>query len=53
MEQHGGIITQDDLKNYRAKSRTPIKANWNGGFRRNQEFGPHSIELGATTGLIG
>ncbi|KGK02148.1 gamma-glutamyltransferase [Pseudoalteromonas sp. ND6B] len=30
MKQHGGIITQDDLKNYRAKSRTPIKANWNG-----------------------
>ena len=30
MHQHGGIINQDDLKRYRAKSRTPIKANWNG-----------------------
>tara|TARA_B110000046_G_scaffold184788_1_gene224263 strand:+ start:1732 stop:3402 length:1671 start_codon:yes stop_codon:yes gene_type:complete len=30
MLQHGGIINQDDLKNYTAKSRTPIKASWNG-----------------------
>ena len=30
MHQHGGIINQDDLKNYTAKSRTPIKASWNG-----------------------
>ncbi|WP_368484959.1 gamma-glutamyltransferase [Pseudoalteromonas sp. SD03] len=30
MHQHGGFINQDDLKRYRAKSRTPIKANWNG-----------------------
>ena len=29
MLQHGGIINQDDLKNYTAKSRTPIKASWN------------------------
>ncbi len=30
MQQQGGIISKDDLKNYTAKSRTPIKANWNG-----------------------
>ena len=30
MAQHGGIITQADLKGYQAKSRTPIKASWNG-----------------------
>lgn len=30
IHQHGGIINQDDLKNYTAKSRTPITANWNG-----------------------
>ncbi|ASM50647.1 gamma-glutamyltranspeptidase [Pseudoalteromonas espejiana DSM 9414] len=30
MQQHGGIITQADLKNYTAKSRIPIKAKWNG-----------------------
>ncbi|MCQ8888967.1 gamma-glutamyltransferase [Pseudoalteromonas carrageenovora] len=30
MLQHGGIINQDDLKDYTAKSRTPIKASWNG-----------------------
>ena len=30
MHQHGGIIDQDDLKNYTAKSRVPIKVKWNG-----------------------
>lgn len=30
MGEHGGIITQADLKAYQAKSRTPIKADWNG-----------------------
>lgn len=30
MTQHGGIITQADLKGYQTKSRTPIKASWNG-----------------------
>ncbi|WP_254911129.1 gamma-glutamyltransferase [Pseudoalteromonas sp. A601] len=30
MAQHGGIITQADLKGYQAKSRAPIKASWNG-----------------------
>lgn len=30
MHQHGGIIDQDDLKNYTAKSRMPIKVKWNG-----------------------
>ncbi|MFY8326169.1 gamma-glutamyltransferase [Pseudoalteromonas sp. ZZD1] len=30
MALHGGIITQADLKSYQAKSRTPIKASWNG-----------------------
>lgn len=30
MAQHGGIITQADLKGYQAKSRIPIKAGWNG-----------------------
>lgn len=30
MDEHGGIITQADLKAYQAKSRTPIKADWNG-----------------------
>ena len=30
MAQHGGIITQADLKAYQAKSRIPIKSNWNG-----------------------
>lgn len=30
MREHGGIITQADLKAYQAKSRTPIKADWNG-----------------------
>jgi gamma-glutamyltranspeptidase/glutathione hydrolase len=29
MRQHGGIITKADLKNYTAKSRTPLKARWN------------------------
>ena len=29
MDKHGGIITQADLKTYQAKSRTPIKMNWN------------------------
>ena len=28
MKQHGGIITEQDLKAYQAKSRTPIKGNW-------------------------
>ena len=30
MAEHGGIITQADLKAYQAKSRTPMKAAWNG-----------------------
>ncbi|MFW8592064.1 gamma-glutamyltransferase [Glaciecola sp. 2405UD65-10] len=30
MQQHGGIISETDLVNYTAKSRTPIKADWNG-----------------------
>ncbi|RZF82239.1 gamma-glutamyltransferase [Pseudoalteromonas sp. S4488] len=30
MKQHGGIITEQDLKAYQAKSRTPIKGNWRG-----------------------
>ena len=30
MRKHGGIITKADLKNYTAKSRTPLKASWNG-----------------------
>lgn len=30
MAKHGGIITQQDLKDYKAKSRTPIRATWNG-----------------------
>ncbi|MFK3869789.1 gamma-glutamyltransferase [Pseudoalteromonas rhizosphaerae] len=30
MAEHGGIITQADLKSYQAKSRTPMKAAWNG-----------------------
>ncbi|MEH6393453.1 gamma-glutamyltransferase [Pseudoalteromonas sp.] len=30
MAEHGGIITQADLKAYQAKSRIPIKSNWNG-----------------------
>lgn len=30
MQQHGGIISESDLENYTAKSRTPIKATWNG-----------------------
>ncbi|WP_404340566.1 gamma-glutamyltransferase [Pseudoalteromonas mariniglutinosa] len=30
MTQQGGIISQADLKAYQAKSRTPIKAKWNG-----------------------
>ena len=30
MAEHGGIITQADLKAYQAKSRMPIKADWNG-----------------------
>lgn len=28
MKQHGGIITEQDLKAYQAKSRTPIKGKW-------------------------
>ena len=30
MRKHSGIITKADLKNYTAKSRTPLKASWNG-----------------------
>ncbi|MDQ9092898.1 gamma-glutamyltransferase [Pseudoalteromonas haloplanktis] len=30
MSEHGGIITAADLKAYQAKSRTPMKATWNG-----------------------
>ena len=30
MKQHGGIINEQDLKAYQAKSRTPIKGNWRG-----------------------
>ncbi|WP_257326243.1 gamma-glutamyltransferase [Pseudoalteromonas rhizosphaerae] len=30
MAENGGIITQADLKAYQAKSRTPMKAAWNG-----------------------
>ena len=30
MKQHGGIITEQDLKAYQAKSRIPIKGNWRG-----------------------
>nr|WP_244507098.1 gamma-glutamyltransferase [Pseudoalteromonas neustonica] len=30
MSEHGGIITQADLKAYQAKSRVPMKSAWNG-----------------------
>lgn len=30
MKQHGGIITEQDLKGYQAKSRMPIKGHWRG-----------------------
>ncbi|WP_247664661.1 gamma-glutamyltransferase [Pseudoalteromonas sp. MMG010] len=30
MHQHGGIINEEDLKNYKAVSRVPIKESWNG-----------------------
>jgi gamma-glutamyltranspeptidase/glutathione hydrolase len=30
MKKHGGLISQDDLNAYQAKSRQPIVADWNG-----------------------